>query len=254
MGPIPVVSPGLAGLAECHDMTPSTDGEPNFYLSGDRCLLITYGEQIDLEINRQVHRLTAHLRHLALSGVEALIPAYSTLAVTYNPLAVSVSDLKAHLRTAMATLPPEQAAKARVVDIPVCYGGELGPDLAFVARHHNLSAAEVIARHSAAPYHIYTIGFAPGFCYLGGLDPRLKTPRLETPRTLVPAGSVGIAEAQTGVYPLASPGGWRLIGRTPLRLFDADRSEPFLYQAGDSIRFVPIEYAEYERLSREEAV
>ena len=141
----------------------------------------------------------------------------------------------------------------RVIEVPVCYGGELGPDLEDVARAVALSPAEVIARHSAPAYRVYLLGFTPGFPYLGGMDPRLACPRLSSPRVRVPAGSVAIAGAQTGVYSVESPGGWRLLGRTPLRLFDPDPGarRPFLLAPGDGLRFVPVDRARFDALAAE---
>ena len=140
----------------------------------------------------------------------------------------------------------------RIVEIPVLYGGEFGPDIEVVAQHNGLTVEEVIAIHAATDYPIYMIGFTPGFCYLGGLDRRIHAPRRKTPRTLLPGGSVGIAEAQTGMYPVDSPGGWQIIGRTPLRLFAPERENPFLYEAGDRIRFMPVTGEEYERIRAKE--
>lgn len=222
--------------------------EPRFRISGDRMLLVELGEGIDLRVNESVRALTELLRKEPPSGVTVVLPAYRSLALVYDPLVTHPAALQEMVRGMSDRLADADIPPPRTVDIPVCYGGELGPDIAFVADHNGLSVADVIAVHSAQPYHIYTIGFAPGFPYLGGLDARLHTPRLETPRTFVAAGSVGIAEAQTGIYPLDSPGGWRLIGRTPLKLFDAKRQRPFLYQTGDSIRFVPIEPEQYQRM------
>jgi len=150
-------------------------------------------------------------------------------------------------RLAEVEIPPP-----RQVEIPVCYGDDYGPDINFVAESNLMTVEEVINIHSAGDYLIYMVGFTPGFPFLGGLSPKLVTPRLETPRTLVPEGSVGIANAQTGVYPVASPGGWRLIGRTPLKLFAPERENPLLYQAGDRIRFKPISGDEYTRISKRE--
>jgi len=140
----------------------------------------------------------------------------------------------------------------RIVEIPVSYGGVHGPDIGVVAKHSGLGPDEVIAIHSGTDYPIYMIGFTPGFCYLGGLDAQIATPRRETPRTHLPGGSVGIAECQTGVYPVDSPGGWQIIGRTPLRLFAPEREMPFLYEAGDRIRFVPISEEAFDRIHEEE--
>jgi KipI family sensor histidine kinase inhibitor len=221
---------------------------PQFRACGDRALLAEYGEGIDLAVNRKVHAVAAALRQRSLAGIEAVIPAYRNLAVVYDPIAVSFESLTAALAALEAELETAEPAEPRTVNIPVCYGGRFGPDLAFVAAHNRLTVEDVVRIHSRTLYPIYAVGFAPGFCYLGGLDPRLHTPRLPTPRTRVPAGSVGIAEAQTGVYPSDSPGGWRLIGRTPLKLFNPSRTDPFLYQAGDRIRFVPVSEPDFHRL------
>ena len=229
-------------------MTGAFYDRPRFLACGDRALLAQYGTGIDLAVNRKVHAAAAALRQRSLTGIEAVIPAYRNLAVVYDPTLVSFKTLTEALTALESGLEGAERAEPRTVDIPVCYGGRLGPDLAFVAQHHHLTEEEVVRIHSRTLYPIYAVGFAPGFCYLGGLDPRLHTPRLPTPRTLVPAGSVGIAEAQTGVYPSDSPGGWRLIGRTPLSLFNPSRPDPFLYQAGDRIRFVPISEADFHRL------
>lgn len=226
--------------------------EPRFSPSGDRMLLVTLGEAIDLRVNEAVRALTESLRRDLPPGVAVVIPAYRSLALVYDPLATTPQSLETAVRRLVRRQVGADIPPPRTVEIPVCYGGDLGPDIGFVAEYNRLDAEQVTAIHSARPYHIYTIGFAPGFCYLGGLDPRLHTPRLETPRTAVPAGAVGIAEAQTGIYPLQSPGGWRLIGRTPLKLFDARRKEPFLYQAGDSLQFVAISLEDYRRLREKE--
>jgi KipI family sensor histidine kinase inhibitor len=229
-------------------MTGAFYDRPRFLACGDRALLAQYGTGIDLAVNRKVHAAAAALRQRSLTGIEAVIPAYRNLAVVYDPTVISFKILTEALTALESGLEGAERAEPRTVDIPVCYGGRLGPDLAFVAQHQHLTEEEVVRIHSQTLYPIYAVGFAPGFCYLGGLDPRLRTPRLPTPRTLVPAGSVGIAEAQTGVYPSDSPGGWRLIGRTPLSLFNPSRPDPFLYQAGDRIRFVPISEADFHRL------
>jgi KipI family sensor histidine kinase inhibitor len=219
-----------------------------FRVCGDRALLAEYGDGIDLAVNRRVHAMAAALGRQPLAGIEAVIPAYRNLAVVYDPLVVSFESLTAALTALEAELDESDLAQGRTVDIPVCYGGRFGPDLDFVAEHNRLSPQDVVQIHCAKPYHIYAVGFAPGFCYLGGLDPRLHTPRLPTPRTRVAAGSVGIAEAQTGVYPADSPGGWRLIGQTPLNLFNPLKADPFLYRAGDRIRFVPVSETDFHRL------
>jgi inhibitor of KinA len=222
--------------------------EARFRISGDRVLLVEYGDAIDLSINEKVRAMTELLRKEPPAGVELVLPAYCSLAIIYDPLITAPGVLKSTLRALETRLGRADIPEPRTVEIPVCYGGDFGPDIQFVADHNGIGVPEVIALHTARPYHIYTIGFAPGFCYLGGLDKRLHAPRLSTPRKHVAAGSVGIAEAQTGIYPLDSPGGWRLIGRTPIKIFDARRASPFMYQTGDSLQFVAITPEQYRRI------
>jgi len=185
-----------------------------------------------------------------------MVPAYTTLTVFYDP-ACAYEQVAAWLHTGLAACETADAALAAapqpaVVEIPVCYGGEYGPDLAAVAAHTELAVSEVVARHAAPIYLVHLLGFLPGFPYLGGLDAQLATPRRASPRALVPAGAVGIAGAQTGIYPLASPGGWQLIGRTPLPLFNPAWPEPTRLRAGQQLRFVPISAAEFLALSEHE--
>lgn len=208
---------------------------------GDSSLLIILGEQISLSLNRQVHALAHGLRARSIPGLEECVPGYATLRVDYDPLECSVQDLLNHIQEVRQALPEDNAMPAREVVIPVHYGGEDGPDLHFVAQHTGLTEEEVVRRHTAGKYPVFLMGFLPGFPYLGGMDERLAVPRLETPRQRVPAGSVGIAGKQTGVYPLESPGGWRIIGRTYLTLFDVNREPPFLLQPGDVVCFVAVE-------------
>lgn len=219
-----------------------------FRICGDRALLAIYGSGIDRAVNEKVRRMVTLLTDPPHPGIDAVVGSYCTLLLHYNPLQVGFQELTTLLLGLEKTLGRATIAKTRTVDIPVCYGGQFGPDIDFVAQHTGISKDEVIALHSAADYYIYAIGFAPGFCYLGGLDPRLHAPRLTAPRQNVSAGSVGIAGSQTGVYPLASPGGWRLIGRTPLRLFAPERQPSLLYQAGDTIRFRPVSEDEFLHL------
>ncbi len=225
--------------------------KPRIRINGDRSILVEYGDAIDPMVNEKVRAMTELLRKASLAGVLLILPAYRSIGIVYDPLATSSGTIGDALAQLESELDTAVIPEARTVEIPVCYGGDFGPDIEFVARHNDITVEAVIDIHSKGPYRIYTIGFAPGFFYLGGLDKRLHTPRLETPRTMVRAGSVGIAETQTGAYPLDSPGGWRIIGRTPLKLFDAARKNPFFYQAGDSIRFKPISGAEYRRLEQE---
>ncbi|MCF8103894.1 MAG: 5-oxoprolinase subunit PxpB [Desulfohalobiaceae bacterium] len=221
--------------------------EPLFRVVGDRGLLVEYGDSIDPVLNRKVRTVAELCRTDPPPGLIEVIPAYRSLQLIYDPLLSNPPSLEAHLRSLEDRLDSVSPPPARTVDIPVCYGHEFGPDLPLVAEHNSLSQEEAVRLHSQAEYLIYMLGFTPGFPFLGGLDKRLHTPRRETPRTRVPEGSVGIANGQTGIYPLSSPGGWQLIGRTPLRLFDPAREEPVFYKPGDSLRFTPISREEYRQ-------
>jgi KipI family sensor histidine kinase inhibitor len=182
-------------------------------------------------------------------GMVEVVPTYRSLLIIYDPIKTGVTDLEQTLKAVEARLDKIRIPPPRTVEVPVLYGGQYGPDIEFVAQHDGLSVKDVIRIHSATPYQIYMIGFTPGFAYLGGLPEAIHAPRLETPRALVPAGSVGIANNQTGIYPVPSPAGWRIIGRTPLKLFDPIKTEPFLYRAGDFIKFAAISETEYDRLA-----
>ena len=218
-------------------------------ISGDRMLIAVFGDGVDLLVNERVRRMAALVAAMRHPAIEAVVPAYCTLALQYDPDAIGWTELVDLLLSCEQRLAEAAVPESRTIEIPVCYGDELGPDLEAVAAHAGLAKEEVIRLHSGADYRIYAIGFAPGFCYLGGLDPRIHAPRLTTPRLHVPAGSVGIAGGQTGVYPLASPGGWQLIGRTPLRLFAPDREPPVSYQPGDTIRFRPFAAVQFAQLA-----
>jgi KipI family sensor histidine kinase inhibitor len=211
-------------------------------------LLVELGDTIAPATTARVMALTGALDAAALPGVLDVVPSYTTVLIAFDPEVADWETLAAGVRRLWADLGEATAAPAREVEIPVAYGGELGPDLADVAAHAGLSPEEVVARHAAAEYVVACMGFAPGFAFLAGLPPALATPRLVKPRTRVPAGSVGIGGAQTGVYPMATPGGWRLIGRTPLRLFDLSRAEPFLLRPGDRVRFAPIDAAAFQEM------
>lgn len=212
--------------------------------------LAVLGSEISEETGARVAALERAVRGAGIAGVTETVPAFASLLVRYDPLTTDYDAVRAALSRAAAGVFAQAAQAGRTVEVPVCYGGAYGEDLPDVARHAGLSEAEVVALHSARAYRIYMLGFLPGFPYLGGLDARLFTPRLSTPRTRIPAGSVGIGGQQTGIYPMESPGGWRLIGRTPLRLFAPGRALP--YAAGDSIRFVPINAQEFARIAARE--
>ncbi len=205
---------------------------------GDAAILIHLGDEIDLATNMRVHALDAHLRRQWRPGIVETVPAYATLLVHYDPLKLTYEEVRDWLKGELGQADEVAARAARRVEVPVRYGGEYGPDLHFVASYHHTTAAEIVRLHTESDYSVFMMGFTPGFPYLGKLDEALVTPRLETPRTRVPAGSVGIAGAQTGIYPIESPGGWRIIGQSSLRLFDLSAGEPFLFAPGDSVRFV----------------
>ena len=185
-------------------------------------MVVELGTTIDQEINAVVHRLAASLRKEFTTGIDAVVPTYRSLMIYFNPLLISRDEIKLRVEKIYANV--SEAARAeqqsRVVYIPTCYGGEYGPDLPFVASHTGLEPAEVIRVHTSTAYKLYMIGFTPGFPYLGGMSEKIAAPRLQKPRTCIPTGSVGIAGTQTGLYPMESPGGWQLIGRTPLKVFD----------------------------------
>ena len=209
-------------------------------------ILCVLGRTVSEETGAAVAALAEAVRRADAPGIVELIPSFTSLLVRFDPLRTDADELAALLTRLERASAAAQERRHRVVELPVCYGGAYGPDLAFVAQRAGRSGQEVIRLHSGRDYRIYMLGFLPGFPYLGGLDERLHTPRLATARTRIPAGSVGIGGAQTGVYPMESPGGWRLIGRTPLCLFDP--AAPPRYQAGDCIRFIPISEEQYRAM------
>jgi len=223
--------------------------KPRILLCGDTALSVEFGDKIDPRINALVRRLYAVLKSGSHPGILDLNPAYRSLFIQYDPWVCSFERLAGIIEECLPSVVAAAEEPAGVKDVPVCYGGEFGPDLEEIAAFHGLCADEVIRLHCAAVYRVYMIGFTPGFAYLGGLDERLHTPRKMEPRIRVAAGSVGIADQQTGIYAIESPGGWRLIGRTPLKMFDPGREPPALLEAGDFVRFVPISGDEFEKHS-----
>lgn len=218
---------------------------PRFLPGGDSALFVELGDGIDPELNRRVRQMHLAIEEARLTGVVEVVPAYCSLLVYYEPHRTSPEDLVAALDLLSRMAEEREYPQPMITEVPTAYGGEHGQDLEFVAGHSGLSTQEVVHLHAGRDYLIYMLGFTPGFPYLGGMSPRISTPRLATPRAKIPAGSVGIAGNQTGIYPEESPGGWRLIGRTPLQLFHPDNNPPALLQMGDYIRFVPITESEF---------
>lgn len=207
----------------------------------DSSILLSLGDSIDPTINRRIHALAAALAFDPLPGVSETVPGYASLVVHYDPLLLTYAQVTDWLSTHAETIAEASARPARRIKIPVNYGGEYGSDLDFVAKHCHLTTDEVIHLHSETEYTVYMMGFTPGFAYLGRVPTKLITPRLQTPRTLVRAGTVAIAGEQTGIYPVDSPGGWRLIGHTEMLPFDPRREMPFLFAPGDTVRFYSVE-------------
>jgi inhibitor of KinA len=215
---------------------------------GDCAVVVSFGDDISEAINLRVRAFSSELSEATLPALVEGVPAFTNVTILYDPLITDYEGFAAALESLIDRTPTEPTAvESRTVEIPVCYGGEFGPDLGFVAAHNDVSEDEVIAIHTEPDYRVYMIGFAPGFPYLGGMSTRIAAPRRDSPRAAIPAGSVGIAGHQTGVYPIETPGGWQLIGRTPLRLFRAERETPSLMQAGDRVRFHAISRAQFER-------
>lgn len=229
---------------------------------GDSALVVVWGDAISLDTHQRVRQFTAYLEEQPFVGLIECVPAFTTVTVYYDcwtvmsqyaglvepedrqfPYAI-VAALLNHMLQELEAVP---VSPARVVEIPVCYGDDLGPDLVDVAAHNGLDAEEVIAIHTSADYLVYMLGFAPGFAYLGGMSGAIAAPRRQTPRMAIPAGTVGIAGDQTGVYPIETPGGWQLIGRTPQPLFLPGLNPPTMLQAGDIVRFCRISREQYEQ-------
>lgn len=222
-----------------------------YLVAGDAALVVEFGDRIDPAVNRRVRELCLAVDRARLDGVRDLVPTYRSLLVSYDPRVTAFDALRERLAGLEKGLAATPVPPPRVVEIPTSYGGDFGPDLPFVAAHAGITPDEVVAIHSSANYLVYMMGFSPGFTYLGGMSERIAAPRLKTPRTAIPAGSVGIAQQQTGIYPVESPGGWQLIGRTPVRLFDPSRQPPVIVEAGDYIRFAPVTRDEYQRIQDE---
>lgn len=222
--------------------------KPKILVAGDSSVLIEFGNEIDPETNRRIAATVQLIRDQHIEGIVDMIPTYCALLINYDPRVILYDPLVQRLQSLLKIEVTAGVGRKRVYEIPVCYGGKYGPDMDIIARHAGLSEEEVIQIHSSRDYLIYMLGFLPGFTYLGGLDERIHTPRLNTPRVRIEAGSVGIGGSQTGIYPLDSPGGWNLMGKTPVRTYDPEREVPILVEAGEYIRFVPVTEEEYLKI------
>lgn len=218
---------------------------------GDRAAIAVLGNTISEKVNNNVNILAEKLRRMNIDGIQELVPTYGSLLINYAPELLSYSTLSSILLEISRELEGCSEGPSRLLHIPCCYGGHFGPDMDFAVRHTGLSKDEIIALHSAPVYKVFMLGFLPGFVYLGGLDPRLELPRLKSPRLAIPRGAVGIGGKQTGVYPIQSPGGWQLLGATPLDFYDPKRAEPILCRAGDRIVFEPISSCDYYDIRQE---
>ncbi|EKQ51664.1 MULTISPECIES: 5-oxoprolinase subunit PxpB [unclassified Clostridium] len=218
--------------------------------------LIEFGNEISEIINRKIRIFCAYIDEHPFEGFIEYIPYFASVSVIYDPLKINsdfpFDTIKVILEDMLSSLDFSSSDEENIVEIPVCYGGEFGPDLEYVAKINNLNVEEVIKIHSEGKYLVYMIGFAPGFPYLGGMSEKIAAPRRESPRTVIPAGSVGIAGAQTGVYPIETPGGWQLIGRTPIKMFDLNGEPKSILKSGDIAKFRPISYEDYLRLKEDE--
>ena len=215
--------------------------------AGDSALFVEFEERIDIEVNARTIALADAVQGAAIAGVCDVVPTYRSVAIYFDPLRVDYDALMTRVEHELAQPRAQVTTTTAPISIPVCYGGELGPDLPSVAAFARVSEDEVVRLHTSTTYRVFMLGFVAGFAYMGIVDRRIAMPRHATPRVRVPPGSVGIAGVQTGIYPAETPGGWQLIGRTPVKPFDPARAEPFLMKAGDAVQFVAIAREEYDR-------
>jgi len=217
---------------------------------GDKAILIKFEQKISSEISAKIRQLTASIEAIQNPAIIEIIPSYAAVCVIYEPLIMNYDTIKTFLSSLLADIAGNRLISGVVFEIPVLYNHEAGPDLGFISKHSGFCVEEIIKIHTAPEYLIYMLGFAPGFPYLGGMDERIAAPRLKVPRQKIVPGSVGIAGSQTGMYPIESPGGWQLIGRTPIKLYDPERTPPVYYQTGDYIKYKAIDVSEYEHIQK----
>lgn len=222
-----------------------------YLVSGDSAITMEFGNSITDQINRKIRAVSLSLEKSNTEGIVEIVPTYRSLMIHYDPLVLKYEELLEKLKELEKNIDNIELPAPEVIEIPTLYGGEYGPDIENVATHNNISVEEVIKIHTSQEYLIYMLGFTPGFPYLGGMDKKIATPRLQSPRTKIPGGSVGIAGEQTGIYPIDSPGGWQLIGRTPLELFAPNREDAILLKAGNYISFKSITEDEYLKIQEE---
>lgn len=216
--------------------------------AGESVLIVEFEERIDPAVNATTIACAEAIQTAAVAGVRDVVPTYRSVAIYFDPLRTDTDALLERITHEAETAGPGAPVARDPLRIPVCYGGDLGPDLPQVAAFAKITADEVVQRHASAIYRVFMLGFVPGFAYLGMVDPTIAMPRRSTPRVRVPMGSVGIAGIQTGIYPAETPGGWQLIGQTPVRPFDPAREDPFLMKAGDAVEFYAVDRAEFDRL------
>ncbi|WP_042146722.1 5-oxoprolinase subunit PxpB [Paucisalibacillus sp. EB02] len=216
--------------------------------AGDQSIIINFGEQINEQTSQTVQKLSNIIESNGIIGVEEVVLGYTTLLINYVPTKISYDTLLSTIKVLLKDIALTKMEERNTIEIPVLYGNEMGPDLVDVAKLNHLAVEEVIKLHTEPDYSVYFLGFSPGFPFLGGLNEKIATPRLENPRKKVQAGSVGIANYQTGIYPVTSPGGWRIIGHTPIPLFNSNDADPFLLSPGDIIKFKSITKKEYDEI------
>ncbi|MBF1205032.1 MAG: 5-oxoprolinase subunit PxpB [Fusobacterium periodonticum] len=217
-----------------------------FLFSGDSALVIEFGNEISVDINKKIRKMMDDIKKESIDGIVELVPTYCSLLINYDVLKIDYNTLVEKLKTFLNNnLETAEGEEVTLIEIPTLYNDEVGPDLSYVAEHNKLSKEEVIKIHTGTDYLVYMLGFMPGFTYLGGMSEKIATPRLESPRLQIYPGSVGIAGKQTGMYPSMSPGGWRIIGRTPLKLYNPDSDTPVYISSGDYVRYVSISEEEY---------